>query len=193
MVRRDKQADGPASDLMLAKATNGERNGKPQKRRARKDGWTMERRARFLEALSECCNVLEACRAAEISRNNAYALRRRDPGFAAEWAEALEQGYAELEMMLLRQSIFGSTTTETVEDGTETGRARIKTVHSYPHTTALRLLLAHRSGVEAFRDSQGIERPGSAAVREDIMRRIEEVRERLKRRAEADTGGDGAA
>lgn len=192
MVRRDKQGDVPASGLTLATATNGERNGKAQKRRARRDGWTMERRARFLEALSESCNVAEACRAAGLNKRNAYALRRRDPAFAAEWAEALEQGYAELEMMLLHQAIFGSTTTETIDDGAETGRARVKTVHSYPHTTALRLLLAHRTGVAAFRDSQGIERPGSAAVREDIMRRIEEVRERLRRKAAPDNGGDPA-
>lgn len=193
MVRRDEQGGDPPPDLTMAGIKRGAMKGRAQKRRMPRVGWTMKRRALFLEALSESCNVLEACRAAGISKNNAYALRRRDPSFADEWAQALEQGYAELEMMLLRQSIFGSTTTETVEDGTETGRARIKTVHSYPHTTALRLLLAHRRGVEAFRDSQGIERPGSAAVREDIMRRIEEVRERLKRRAETDTGGEGAA
>ena len=191
MTRRDKQGNVPAPDLTLAKATNGDRHGQAQKRRVRKDGWTMERRARFLEALSESCNVAEACRAAGMNKRNAYALRRRDPAFAAEWAEALEQGYAELEMLLLRQAIFGSTTTETL-DGADASRARVKTVHSFPHAIALRLLLAHRSGVDAFRDRQGIERPGSAEVQEDIMRRIDEVRERLKREADDDQRDGGA-
>jgi len=202
MARRDQQGGdpvtpesgreaGPEPGLAVRWQTRGTSGSQPQKHRKRVDGWTAQRRARFLETLAESCNVAEACRTVGMSKKSVYMLRQRDQAFAAEWAGALEQGYAELEMMLLGQAIFGSTTTETVDDGAESGRARVKTVHSFPHTIALRLLLAHRNRVDAFRDSQGIERPGSAEVREDIMRRIEEVRERLRRKAEADSGGDG--
>lgn len=199
MARRDQQGGDPTDlepgsepSLTVRRQTRGASGSQPQKHRKRVDGWTAQRRARFLETLSESCNVAEACRTVGMSKKSVYMLRQRDPAFAAEWAGALEQGYAELEMMLLGQAIFGSTMTETVDDGGEPGRTRVKTVHSFPHTIALRLLLAHRSGVDAFRDSQGIERPGSAEVREDIMRRIEEVRERLRQRAaEAEDGPDG--
>lgn len=149
-----------------------------QRRTPRKTGWTKARRTRFLLLLKESCNVTDSVRAVGLTLPAAYALRKRDPEFAAGWAEALEQGYAELEMHLLRQSIFGSQTTETIDDGDEKGKRKTKTVHSYPHVTALRLLLAHKNSVQAYRNEQGIERPGSGGVREEIQRRIAAVRAR---------------
>lgn len=111
-----------------------------------------------------------------MGMSGAYDLRRRDPAFGAEWNEALEQGYAELEMLLLRQSIHGSETTETLDDEGGGGRKRVKTVHSYPHAIALRLLFAHKGAVDAFRSERGIDRPGSEDVRAEIQRRIEALR-----------------
>lgn len=150
----------------------------PQRAPVRRDGWTARRRAKFLATLKDSCNVKLAARAVRLSVTGAYDLRRRDKGFAAEWAEALEQGYAELEMHLLRQSIFGSETTETVDDGKEDGVIKTKKVHSYPHATALRLMLAHKDSVESYRDAQGIERPGSEAIRMEIQEKLAQVRER---------------
>lgn len=150
----------------------------PVRRKTRHDGWTQEKRALFLDELKAGCNVREAVRAAGMSDVSAYGLRKRDPAFAAEWAEALEQGYAELEMALLRQAIHGSATTETVEDGAS-GARRTRTVHSYPHAMALRLLLAHRAQVAAYRDAQGIDRCGTEAVRAEIQQRLAETRARL--------------
>lgn len=172
----------------LTRVRRGDGRVTPALRKARRDGWTMKRRARFLEVLRESCNVREAVRAAGMSDVSVYGLRKRDPAFAAEWAEALEQGYAELEMALLRQAIHGSETTETVDDGGKTGARRTKTVHSYPHAMALRLLLAHRAQVSAYRDAQGIAREGGEAVRDEIQRRIAETRERM--RGGAADGGD---
>ena len=79
------------------------------------------RRDQFLQALGESCKVCHAARIAGTSTTSIYDLRRRDPGFAAEWAQALEQGYAELEMQLLRQSIFGSETSAQHHGGTRAG------------------------------------------------------------------------
>jgi len=148
----------------------------PQRRRTPRHGWTGRRRARFLETLKATCNVKEACRVVGMGMSGAYELRKRDAAFAAEWAEALEQGYAELEMLLLRQSIHGSETTETIDEGGGTGRRRTKTVHSYPHAIAVRLLFAHKGAVDAFRSERGIDRPGGDAVRDEIQRRIEAMR-----------------
>ena len=181
----------PVRELALGRGRGPDGDpARPQRRKTPKHGWTQRRRARFLETLKATCNVKEACKVVNMGLSGAYDLRKRDPGFAAEWAEALEQGYAELEMLLLRQSIHGSETTETIDDGGGSGRRRTKTVHSYPHAIALRLLFAHKGAVDAFRDEKGIDRPGSDAVREEIQRRIDAVRERTSDR---DDCGPGAA
>lgn len=148
-----------------------------QRRRPHRNAWTIRRRTEFLEVLQASCNVTEAARSIGMTPHRAYELRRRDPGFAAQWAEALEQGYAELEMLLLRQSIHGSETTETLDDGKGEGAPRTKTVHSFPHAIALRLLLAHRGAVDAFREERGIDRAGSETVRAEIQRRMSMMRQ----------------
>ena len=59
--------------------------------RGRHDGWTLERQARFLGMLAETGSVLAACAAVGMSRNSAYALRRKPEAesFAAAWDAAL--------------------------------------------------------------------------------------------------------
>lgn len=59
--------------------------------RGRHDGWTLERQARFLGMLAETGSVLAACAAVGMSRNSAYALRRKPDAesFAAAWDAAL--------------------------------------------------------------------------------------------------------
>ncbi len=175
-------------DLRIGRGRCGEgQPARPQMRRWRKRIWNDERRARFLEVLSATCNVQEAARAVAMNKGGAYDLRRRDAGFAAQWKEALETGYAELEMALLHHSIHGTMTTETIDDGGESGKKRVKTVHSYPLATALRLFLGHKEQVEAFREERGIGRPGSESVRAEIYARIAAMRARMSG-AEPDDG-----
>ncbi|HEY0112883.1 MAG TPA: hypothetical protein VGB59_06985 [Allosphingosinicella sp.] len=52
-------------------------------RRLRHDGWTPEKKRRFLERFAECGILVEACEAAGMSAKAAYNLRDRDPLFAA--------------------------------------------------------------------------------------------------------------
>ncbi|OYW87047.1 MAG: hypothetical protein B7Z20_06010 [Sphingobium sp. 32-64-5] len=164
-----------------------------QRRRPQRNGWTAKRRAQFLDVLQASCNVTEAARSVGMVPVSAYQLRRRDPAFAVQWAEALEQGYAELEMLLLRQSIHGSETTETLEDGKGEGARRTKTVHSFPHAIALRLLLAHKETVDMFRQERGIDRPGSEEVRSEIRRRMAAMHQGDEAEAGADGAQDGGA
>lgn len=56
----------------------------------RRDGWTAERRALFLECLCEKADITRACARVGLSRQAAYALRRRDPVFALAWDVALQ-------------------------------------------------------------------------------------------------------
>jgi len=60
----------------------------------RRDGWTPERRRRFLELLAAGLDVRRACAAVGLSRQAAYTLRRRDPGFAQAWDGALRAARA---------------------------------------------------------------------------------------------------
>lgn len=60
--------------------------------RCRRDGWTAERQLRFLDALGRTRSVTRAARAAGMSRESAYRLRRRREAalFAAAWDKALQ-------------------------------------------------------------------------------------------------------
>jgi hypothetical protein len=69
--------------------------------RCRPGQWTAAREDRFLAVLSATCNVKAACAAVRIAKTSAYAHRRRWPGFAESWQEALREGAIELEAALL--------------------------------------------------------------------------------------------
>jgi hypothetical protein len=56
----------------------------------RHDGWTPERRRRFLEFLAAGHDISLSCRGTGLTRQAAYKLRRRDPAFAREWDAALQ-------------------------------------------------------------------------------------------------------
>ena len=58
-------------------------------RRIRADGWTPERRVTFCVNLAGSRSVTFAAASVGLSRKAAYALRKRDPGFAALWRSAL--------------------------------------------------------------------------------------------------------
>jgi hypothetical protein len=64
----------------------------PKSPKIRRDGWTAERQLRFLDTLARTRSVTRAARAAGMSRESAYRLRRRKDGalFAAAWDRALE-------------------------------------------------------------------------------------------------------
>ena len=60
-----------------------------RQRRARSDGWTVERQLDFLAELARTRSVTTAARAAGMSRESAYRLRERAGLFAALWDRAL--------------------------------------------------------------------------------------------------------
>ena len=178
MARAGKDVENIDGMRPAKRGTAGKRNMGKQLRRPHRDGWTAKAKKEFLNVLKATCNVQEAVRSVGMSSAGVYYQRQHDPAFAAGWAEALEQGYAELEMHLLRQSIFGCETTEIVDDGKDDGARKTKTVHSYPHLIAFRLLLAHKSAVQEYRQERGIERPGGDAIRAEIQEKLAHVRHR---------------
>ena len=62
---------------------------------------------RFLESLKEYPNVSAAIRKCRLERTTMYKWRKEDPVFAAEWAEALDEGMEVLEDEAVRRADKG--------------------------------------------------------------------------------------
>ncbi len=69
--------------------------------------WTVDKRAAFLAALTELANVAAAARVAGVPEHSPYQLKASDAGFAEAWEAAIDEGYARLELLLLRRATFG--------------------------------------------------------------------------------------
>ena len=84
---------------------NGGNGGRAQRQKVKRNGWTKARRAAFLKALAETCNVKLSTERAGMGHTSVYAVRHRDPAFARLWDEALAIGYDRLEAMLLQRAL----------------------------------------------------------------------------------------
>lgn len=76
-------------------------------RHYRHDGWTPAARAAFLETLARSGVVTDACREVQRSSQAAYALRNRDPLFAAGWDAALSMARTRLADDLFHRAVHG--------------------------------------------------------------------------------------
>lgn len=81
------------------------RTGVVQKRAVAERLFGKRKRALFLDELEISCNVRRASRAAGIYKTTAYRLRRRDPLFAAAWAEALDAGCERIRAELIARAL----------------------------------------------------------------------------------------
>lgn len=73
----------------------------------RHDGWTPFARKLFLQVLAETGRVKLACEYCRLSTQSAYALRHRDPVFAAGWDAACELARAPLADALYERAMDG--------------------------------------------------------------------------------------
>lgn len=128
------------------------------------------RQRRFLERLSESCNIAASCAAAGITSGTVYRWRMTSAEFRARWAVALREGYAKLELMLIERAMNG--TVKTSEKG-----GVIDRTHEYPNNVAMSLLRMHRDSAaasEAEHDPEELEE-----VRRRIARKLGIAKERL--------------
>lgn len=187
-----------AGAIEMAKASAGEREteltrchggavrGHAQVRAVRRDGWTKARRLVFLEHLAATCNVTLSAEAAGMDGKGVYRLRQRDSGFRAAWADALREGYAALELELLHRARFG-TEKPVFHAGKQVG-----VIRSYSDTVALRLLLAHKTAIDAERAREGTAAAEAGApglVIDELREKLREMRAR-KEAARARLAGD---
>lgn len=93
----------PGTDLLLI--DGGE---KARRRGPRGQDVTPAQIETFLITLGDTCNVALSARKAGFSQSWAYRLRKRDASFRAGWAEAVREGYAKLELVLLERAMKGT-------------------------------------------------------------------------------------
>lgn len=143
----------------------------------RHNKWNVERRRIFLAHLAMTANVTRSAAEAGMSLSAAYLLKKRDETFARAWLEALDIGFCELEMALLRDGIKGSERIETVVVGEDRQLKYEKRIISRHPASSLRLLQMHQAEVHHFRAEREDEddRSDEEALKADMGR----VRERL--------------
>jgi len=139
--------------------------------------WSQKSERIFLEELAATCNVRAAAEKCGFSTTAIYQRRMRWPGFAAAWAEAIEQGYARIEAMLIERAT-DSLRTEPIEGS---GEAPAMSV-----AQAMNLLKLHRASVRGGAPQNYAARekaPDMDEVRASILRKIEAIKRAEAREA----------
>lgn len=124
----------------------------------------------FLVTLGDTCNVARSARVAGFSSSWAYRLRKRDAAFRAGWAEAVREGYAKLELVLLERAMKGTPRPVQRRDGSE------RIIREYSTALAVALLKKHAdTAAEASYEHHEDE---LREVRERIIDKLERLRAR---------------
>jgi hypothetical protein len=148
-------------------------------RKAKIKRWNEKRKQTFLAKLAETANVRSSAKEVGLSKTAAYDLKQRDPVFAEAWRDALEIGFSELEMALLRRGLEGSEREERMELGKEKELKYVKTTRSFTFVGPLRLLMAHREEVMAHRQARAQPDISSMSATDRARAWLDEIRARL--------------
>ncbi|WEK47403.1 MAG: hypothetical protein P0Y56_03705 [Candidatus Andeanibacterium colombiense] len=159
------------------------KNGKTKIIRTEGKRWSQGSERKFLEELCATCNVTAAAEAAQFSTTAVYNRRKKNPGFAAEWQAAVEQGYARLEAMLI-ENATDSLRTAPITGAEQPVSARGKDVSFADALNLLRLHRAEARGGAAQNFRAREKAPDREAVRASILLRIEAI-ERMDARKDA--------
>ena len=124
----------------------------------------------FFAALAETCNVVRAAKAGGFSANWAYRKRKRDAGFRNAWAEAVREGYARLELVLLERAIKGTPKLVRTSKGSD------RVMRDYSNTLAVALLKRHAETADSASYQPAEEE--LAEIRERILQRLGKLRAR---------------
>ena len=130
-----------------------------------------EWRTPFLDKLAETSNVTKSAEAAGVTTSHAYNVRREEPEFARAWLAALWEGYAHLELEVLRR----------LREGDQIAGEKEK----YDFANAIRLLAAHRDNAARAQAEQ--HNVSAAEIRASIDRKVEAIRLQIKREKQGDS------
>jgi hypothetical protein len=111
--------DSAEAERVIVRGNNRRRL---QLRRMRHVRFGPERQEIFLNHFAGCGDAREAAAVAGVDHSTVYKLRRKDPAFAAAFADALEQCYARLEAEAVRQRLKAQKRLErALDEGVPTG------------------------------------------------------------------------
>lgn len=171
-----------------ASATIVARSGKdgPQLIESRAKRWSDEAEAIFLDHLGASCNYTYSAKQADFSREAIYMRRRRDPDFARRCADAIAQGYARIEALLVEGA-------ERALDGR--GPDPDAPIPPMSVADALAVLKLHRAtatGADVRRPGWRGRPRGLDEVKASILRKLSAI-ERARRSADGEEGDAGQA
>ena len=140
----------------------------PKLRGPRAGDITAEQIGTFLVTLTETCNVVRSAKAAGFTANWAYRKRKSDAGFRNAWAEAVREGYARLELVLLERAIKGTPKLVRTASGSD------RVMREYSNTLAIALLKRHAETADSANYQPAEEE--LAEIRERILKRLAKLR-----------------
>lgn len=164
-------------------------NGALQKQQIRAGQWTQAKRARFLDLLAATANASAAARDVGMSKWSAFALRRRDPAFAALWQAALETAYVVLETTLLERAIGAPVADDpanAIEPGASLSDAEQAEIASAFDVQLAQELLKRRDGMAAMRKRPGP--PVKTITPDELAKTLEHKLAMLRKRLDAKNG-----
>lgn len=141
------------------------------KRRARSaQSITPEQVETFFATLTETCNVVRSAKAAGFSTDWAYRKRKRDAAFRNGWAQAVREGYARLELVLLERAIKGTPKLVRTARGTD------RVMREY--STALAVALLKRHAELADSAAEDADEDELNEIRERILEKLQRLKDR---------------
>jgi hypothetical protein len=148
------------------------KNRKTQIIRTTGHRWSNAAEIIFLEHLAATANVLASAAEAGFSTTAIYKRRMKEPGFAARWQQAKEQGYARLEMQLIETATSSLAGDEIAGD---------KPIPRMTAAEAMNLLKLHRAemtGGKAQRYDWRAKEPDIEEVKAEILRKARALQRR---------------
>lgn len=130
--------------------------------------WTAEKRHHFLEQLAATANIRRSVRLVGMSLQGLYALRRRDEGFRAQMALALEAGYERIELALIAAAVAEGASVDEGEFGP------VVEPKLNPDL-AFRLLEQRRRALAGNTGGGAVKRMSEAEIEAELVRKLKPV------------------
>lgn len=169
----------------MAEALVTEGKTRLRTRRASSQSITEEQYETFFATLADTCNVVRSAKAAGFAANWAYRKRQRDAAFRGGWEQAVREGYAKLELVLLERAMKGTPRPIQRRDGSE------RIIREY--STALAVALLRRHAETADSAAYEPDEDETRELREKILGKLERVRQRAEQEGDGPIETKGAA
>ncbi len=177
---RGRLEQGEAPPLARDEIVRKSKHGRPCIMRVGPGRWSAAKEAEFLAHVEAGANVARAADLVGMSREAVYARRRREPGFAADWAEAVRSGYLDVEALLIENFRAVLSGAPRPAGSGLTGEITV--------ADAMNLLKLHRStakGGAPQRYNWRAREPDIEEVRAEILRKVEAIKAQ-RRKGSAD-------